>query len=382
VTMKLKILRYRMLAFTLVCLFLLNIFVPLYHVKAGPGDWWNSNWLYRKKITIDYAKVGADLTSFPALVDISDSDLASKAQNDGDDIVFTDEYANKLDHEIEFYNNGAGRLIAWVEIPSLSSTVNTVLYMYYGNPGATNQQNVVSTWDASYVMVQHLKEATGLFYDSTSNDNDGTAYGTTSRNITGKLDGAVSFDANHDDYIDCGSKASLNFGTGSFAVSLWINANAQPADYYALLKKNRVSDGEWGFGIRSGPSTIGKDSLQFGVYDGTGASGSKIISSSAGILNNAWRYVVAERDGDTLRLFIDGVQVNSTTGAGAITVSTPDSFWIARHWTTQWYIGKMDEVRLSSSARSASWISLSRERSYRCVGFTVQAQVLFIGLSK
>jgi len=69
--------------------------------------WYNSNWLYRKAITIDSSKVSATLSNFPVLVSIaSDSDLASKAQSDANDILFTlSDGTTKLAHEIEDFNS-------------------------------------------------------------------------------------------------------------------------------------------------------------------------------------------------------------------------------------------------------------------------------------
>jgi len=37
--------------------------------------WWNAQWQYRKNITIDYTKVSADLSNFPVLIDITDTNL-------------------------------------------------------------------------------------------------------------------------------------------------------------------------------------------------------------------------------------------------------------------------------------------------------------------
>ena len=122
------------------------------------AGWWNANWLHRKMITIDHTKVAASLADFPVLIDISDSDLALKAQQNGGDIVFVDSAVNKLNHEVEYYDNNTGHLIAWVKVPSLSSTSDTVLYMYYGNVAASSQQNPAAVWDSNYVMVQHLEE--------------------------------------------------------------------------------------------------------------------------------------------------------------------------------------------------------------------------------
>ena len=141
-------------------LILLGTFAVLLDIRPtnAQGDWWDSSWSHRKTVTINHTKVAADLTNFPVLVDIIDSDLSSKAQSDGDDIAFTDYLMNKLDHEIERYDYNTGRLVAWVRVPSLSSTSDTVLYMYYGNAAASSQQNATAVWDSSYIMVQHLEE--------------------------------------------------------------------------------------------------------------------------------------------------------------------------------------------------------------------------------
>ena len=137
-------------------------------LQASP--WWDSSWPYRKEISIDYTKVDADLTDFPVLISLdSDADLASKAQSDGDDIAFADESGSQLNHEIEYFDDSTGQVVAWVNVPGLSSSSDTILYMYYGNAAATNQENAEGVWDSNYRMVQHLEETSGTHEDSTSN---------------------------------------------------------------------------------------------------------------------------------------------------------------------------------------------------------------------
>jgi len=120
--------------------------------RLQPGDWY-IGWSYRKEIIINHSKVDTDLLDFPVLINFTDIDLAGKAQSNGNDIVFTDYSGNKLNHEIELYDNNTGQLVAWVNT-SVSSTVDTVLYMYYGNPSCGSQENIVGVWDSSYLMVQ------------------------------------------------------------------------------------------------------------------------------------------------------------------------------------------------------------------------------------
>ena len=85
-----------------------------------------------------------------------------------------------LNYEIESYSSTTGQVIAWVQIPSLSTTVDTLIYMYYGNPSATNQQNGPGVWDSNFRAVYHLANGTALnTNDSTGNANNGTDAGAT-----------------------------------------------------------------------------------------------------------------------------------------------------------------------------------------------------------
>jgi hypothetical protein len=110
--------------------------------------WNDCGWSYRKSVTIDHLRVAADQTDFTILINLpSDVGLASHAQADGDDILFTlSDEVTKVPLKIENYTSATGALVAWVKIPVLSSTKNTMLYMYYGNPAATSQQDTSGTW--------------------------------------------------------------------------------------------------------------------------------------------------------------------------------------------------------------------------------------------
>ena len=114
--------------------------------------WNDCGWSYRKAITIDYMKVSADQTDFPVLISlISDPGLAAHAQASGSDILFTlSDETTKIPHRIETYTGTTGALVAWVKVPSLSSSVNTLLYMYYGNPNAPAQQDASGNWSYRY----------------------------------------------------------------------------------------------------------------------------------------------------------------------------------------------------------------------------------------
>ena len=175
-------------------------------------SWWDCNWSYCKKIIIDHTKVQADQTNFPVLLyRAADAELSAYAQSDGNDIVFVDRYnITQYKHEIEKYVSGTGELVVWVNVTSVSSTEDTILYMYYGNPDCGNQQDVTATWDSNYVLIQHLNETAGTLYDSTSNNNDGINNGA-DYNASSKIDGGYDFDGS--DYVLCNTSDSLNVTT-------------------------------------------------------------------------------------------------------------------------------------------------------------------------
>jgi hypothetical protein len=173
---------------------------------SGTGaDPFNNGWIYRKRITIDSAKVACDLTNFPVLISTTDPDLTA-AQANFNDILFTAaDGATKLDHEIEDYDQGTGKLVAWVEVRALSGTANTDLYLYYGNGNAVDQRNPTGAgvWEPNYVGVWHLEEpvineqTSGTHEDSTYNDIDGTQVG--NEGVTGKIAGGQNFDGSDDE---------------------------------------------------------------------------------------------------------------------------------------------------------------------------------------
>ncbi|MFX0125484.1 MAG: DUF2341 domain-containing protein, partial [Candidatus Hodarchaeota archaeon] len=192
-------------------------------------NWIDIRWRYRKNITIDASKVSTDLINFPVLIDLYDTDL-KQALTSGSDIFFTDASGIKLAHEIEsydrFYSSIEAHLVAWVKA-NLSSTDDTIISMYYGNPFAESQENPTAVWDNDYAAVWHLSEdPTGTIHDSTSNDNDGVSVGsmTSSDQINGLIDGSLDFDGIND-YISVPQNPSLDFSSSGI-ISGWFKLDS------------------------------------------------------------------------------------------------------------------------------------------------------------
>ncbi|HEY7338162.1 MAG TPA: DUF2341 domain-containing protein, partial [Bryobacteraceae bacterium] len=197
---------------------------------GGPA-WYNSSWTRRKQITIDHTKVSgsSSLSGFPALISLaSDSNLASAAQQNGNDILFTAaDGTTKLSHEIEQYTYTTGQLAAWVQIPSLSNSSDTVVFMYYGNGSAGSQQNALGVWDANYQLVYHLADnAANTTVTDAANQLNGTSQANTSaKHATGKIGGALTFNGTSDYVQASSSKAPPDRVT----LEAWYDPNSSSA---------------------------------------------------------------------------------------------------------------------------------------------------------
>ncbi len=312
-------------------------------------DWWNDSWLYRKNITIDYTKVDDDLTNFPVLISLgSDADLANHAQDDSDDIVFTDSDENKLNHEIELFNGSTGQLVAWVNVTYLSSSSDTTLCMYYGNPSANNQQNITGVWDSNYMMVQHLNETSGIHHDSTNYDNEGVPKNGVNQTAVGKIDGADEFD-DEDDYIIINDSVSLELD--NLTIECWFNDyNAdQGGDWQGIVSKKTTA---W---------TITTDPYNYWPPRLIMYIGNKRIPSgvAAEITFNKWYHAALSINGSTARLYMNGLNVALHTSINVI--SADSDLYIGRNeWNDDdLFNGTIDEIRISNIARGSSWISTS-----------------------
>jgi len=321
-------------------------------IKPVLGAWWNTDWQYRKMITIDYTKISADFTNFPFLINTTSSDLASHAQSDGDDIVFTDNSENKLNHEIEFYNASTGQLVAWVRA-NLSSTANTTLYMYYGNAGASNQQNRTGVWDSGFKGVWHLSETSGTDYDSTTNGNNGTYTGS-SQDVAGRIDGADNFDGS-DDYINVTASNTLDL-TGDLTIEAWIYPKTWGENNWGRIVCRRTSSPSQGYEFLLDNNPAGGERLWFAAI---GLTQYNSYSTNHSITLNTWQHVVVTRTSSSgeVKFYINGAA--SGTGNMTTITSAParPTYIGIRDDLLREFNGIIDEVRISNSVRSAAWVS-------------------------
>jgi hypothetical protein len=337
----------------------LLMFVP--KPVLASSNWLDSSWNYRRTITIDHSKVGGGTepeSNFPVLVSLSG---LSNINTNGTDIRFTSaDGITQLPTEIESYSSGT--LLAWVKVPSLSYTADTVIYMYYGNSSATEpatnstygSQNV---WDSSFKGVWHLKEtgtsSAGDYKDSTSNTNDSvnTSYQPTVTN-SGKIGKAESFDG-VTNFISVGNSSSLN--PAQFTISFWVDTEVTSATGWNVF----VAKEAWntGSGWLIYREITSKDILIFT----RGGNDTPPDTATSGSPGNGWHHIVGTYNGTNMEFWLDNTSIGQkTTTIGS--ASTIPLLFGSRHGNDGTGNGDygnviLDEVKFSSAARSSGWIA-------------------------
>ena len=346
---------------------------------------WLSGWQKRIRVEVDHNDINDALSDFPVLVYLSNS----SGRNSDDVSCVFDELQSDANRkkiavtasdgitqcyvEIEKWDNASEEAWLWVKVPSISSTVDTDLYLYYdsdhadnttyvGDPNSTPAENV---WDSNHKGVWHLTEdasgtgTTDLYKDSTSNNNDGDDY-VSATGKTGKINDGQEFDGS-DDYVDCGNDTSADV-TGNITLEAWIYPHSL-STYQEFISKGEYADPPQLFTYFILIMNTGY--VRFGIN--VGGAGDYVDSGSALPSIDQWYHVAATLDpgSNDVVIYIDGSQSNT----GTITNDPPSEAEYPLYigalkngaGTLNQFNGIIDEVRISSTARSAAWIKASYE---------------------
>jgi len=309
----------------------------------------DEGWGYKRNITIDHDKVVNTLRNFTVLIHVTDPILVGKTQSNGDDILFMDDDgdANKLNHEIELFNSTSGELVAWVKIPSLSSSVNTTLYMYYDNSSATDQQNPNDAWDENYVMVQHLNETGSTYYDSTTYGNNGTNTGTAFKEDC-FIDGGRQYDDN--DWITINNIDHL---PTALTAETWMYRDTT-SFIYAFCKGTFSSSSDWVLYLRTASPGQG---IRFIAGGGTYTVGDTP--------SGTWYHLTVTYNAGNAHIYVNGTEQGTGGTVGSSIGNVYPHLGIGNDYTgTNGASNPMtdvrfDESRMSSVARNISWIQTS-----------------------
>jgi len=189
-------------------------------------------------------------------------------------------------------------------------------------------------------------------HDLSGNGNTGTVTGTTiDDGVFGK---ARNFDG-VDDYVNCGSDASLSI-TSAITLEAWVKLDTWPASDMSatIIMKPYTShvDPYYDYALRVDDS--GKAALTVVVGSWGGA---ELLGGSVSTGN--WHHLVGTFDGTNMRLYIDHGLIDTLSNPGSINSSGMD-LNIGRRGTLDdsFSDGLIDEVRIYSRALTADEIYL------------------------
>ncbi|MCW5981703.1 MAG: DUF2341 domain-containing protein [Bryobacteraceae bacterium] len=280
--------------------------------------------------------------------------------------MFTlNDHATKFDHEIEHFSGATGKLAAWVRVPMLSSAANTTVYLYYGNSGATNQQNPSGVWEANYVGVWHLgngeSTAANFYRDSSGGGNHGTlidANGKATNTPAAAVADGMAFAGDKDARIRMASAAALNnLAANGMTVEVWAQQDSRNRGYSwpRLVDKNNETGGGWkllrnatdGIVFASRWSDLDQ-TWQAGAADNTKPAYMAVTYDGSSAANDPAMYQDGERQ---------AIVLQSARPAGTLNADASVQLTFANHANgNRAFDGSLDEVRISKTIRSEGWI--------------------------
>jgi len=317
--------------------------------------WWNSNWGYKRAVTIDNTGNPTTLSNYSVKVEIDTAALisAGKMMSDCNDIRFTNSAEDTvLSHWIDTNQCNSSDTNVWVKVPSITGSSSETIYLYYGNTSAPNVEDI---------------NATFIFGDSF---NDG------------------SIDTTKWDNTNCVEELDYlkQTGTGSWTTPmLWSVATySRPTDSngLVLVSRRKVSnatppnhagyitygeDNTTGYGGENGYISYVKSDAKIGLQQRVGGSGTEYDTNFSATANT---YFVTE-------LIMDGTghhlkhRVNYTDDTDVEEYIAHNNFYVGGGIYDSGVINYIDYIYLRSYSSPEPSTSLGAETKCTTVSVTV-----------
>ena len=310
---------------------LISLAVLLCLLPLSAQAWWNGDWKFRRKITVNTSPVGADVKEnvAPAVVAVrlhSGNFLFSDARADGSDIRFVAaDDKTPLKQFVEVYDAINQLAIVWVQLPSVAAASSAeFLYLYSGNEKIDASGDAKSVYDPQQLLGLEFAETQGPF-------KDGSAYASpiggegVKPDPSGLFGNAAAFDGAP---LKVAPAPAVHVAAnGTLTFSVWLKpAVAQKSQLFAWGSFVVLQDGE----------RLSAQVDQLAAHGGTLKPGE-------------WAHV-AVIVSDHMTLYVNGSE------AATLPVKLPDLS--GEMVIGQNYRGAIDSLWLIGSARSAAWAKL------------------------
>ncbi len=331
-----------------------------------PFAGWNNRYIITLNTTPEGADIQENVYDFPLLIRLSERNFDFNLANpDGSDCIFTDAQNNPLSFEIEQWDNIAKKASIWVSMDTVyGNTEEQTIILLWGNRNKVLTQNSGSVFDSSkgFLACYHfngdlLNASANMFngIDSNTIDND--------KGVIGR---ARSFNGSTSYFR---VKDLPDRPNGS--ISFWFRPAAD------IDLSNAKTQGIWGKKIEDSHNfTLSIQGLDFFPNAGfagnlftkleNSAGGEYLNSKTASFFGNVWYFVTWSWGDGRNSLYLNGILENSITDYRPVSGKADDEIGRSLYDASNipdgvpgYFKGTLDEFRLETKARTASWVKLS-----------------------
>ena len=237
----------------------------------------------------------------------------------------------------------------WVKVPTVSNSVNTDIYLYYGLTGASDGSDKNNVWDSGYKAVYHLGEVgngtLGEFKDSTVYANDAKG-NTAPTRVWDKI--AYNQNLVTANNILIPDDADLEIGSSEFVLSFKIKFDSLSGNF-GLLQRYTSGSSYCYIAYEGG-------NIRFRDY-----GGSIDFSVSPSFSTGVWYDLEFIRTGNDWKVYKNNIQIGSTYTNSAALIGRSEG-WSFGGNAEQYdaFNGSLDEIRFSIGTPRSSNYRTSR----------------------
>ncbi|NLD99467.1 MAG: DUF2341 domain-containing protein [Fibrobacter sp.] len=320
----------------------------------------NPAWKFSRRLylntTMAAAAVAGNVPNFPVLIRLTTNNFDfSQAQSHGADIRFSKSDNTSLAHEIERWDSTNGKAEIWVKVDTVYGNDSTqYMLMYWGNPDAPDNSNSAMVFDtaAGFQGVWHMSQAGNTTaVDATANRLNGTPSGMNAdASVEGMIGRAQYFNGTSSYIALTGSAYSkLDFPqNGNYTLSAWVYTEVIDGKAHYILSKSNNS-----YNLNLSTKNLWE------IYDVEDGIGLQSVYAQPNL--KQWTYLTGVCKGNDMRLYVDGICIDSTISIiKGVPHESDSDVHIGKRADSDYgyWNGMLDEVTLLNVSLGPDWIKL------------------------
>lgn len=224
-----------------------------------------------------------------------------------------------------------------------SGVAGTVTAEYVADPGKYRHYYSLIRSEPGLVAYYRLNETSGqTAHDVAFSPVDGTYVNDPTLGVAGAVlassDTAIGLDGSSQ-VVQVPNASKLSFGAGDFTLEAWFNTTSD--DQGRFINKADM-----------GLYQLGNDATGTVNFQARNTGSASSIARSADAYNDGlWHHIVGVREGNLLRLYVDGLEVDTASFSGS-TENATDLYLGSWKGTSAFYDGLLDEVAIYNLALS------------------------------